>query len=84
MADNGTVTLRVVEGKVGEINVNIQGRLNENYIKSRLEKATTAPLNQEKLLSALQLLQIDPLVKTLSAELSSGVRPDTSRLDLTG
>jgi Hemolysin activation/secretion protein len=60
MSDNGTVTLRVVEGKVGEINVNIQGRLNENYIKSRLEKATTAPLNQEKLLSALQLLQIDP------------------------
>ncbi|MDT9339828.1 filamentous hemagglutinin, partial [Trichodesmium erythraeum 21-75] len=82
MADNGTVTLRVVEGKVGEINVNIQGRLNENYIKSRLEKATTAPLNQEKLLSALQILQIDPLVKTLSAELSSGVRPDTSRLDI--
>ncbi|MCL2936058.1 MAG: filamentous hemagglutinin N-terminal domain-containing protein [Trichodesmium sp. MAG_R02] len=82
MADNGTVTLRVVEGKVGEINVNIQGRLNENYIKSRLEKATTAPLNQEKLLSALQLLQIDPLVKTISAELSSGVRPDTSRLDI--
>ncbi|MDE5120138.1 MAG: hypothetical protein O4965_08405, partial [Trichodesmium sp. St19_bin1] len=28
MADNGTVTLRVVEGKVGEINVKIQGRLN--------------------------------------------------------
>ncbi|WP_052845818.1 filamentous hemagglutinin N-terminal domain-containing protein [Trichodesmium erythraeum] len=82
MAENGTVTLRVVEGKVGEINVNIQGRLNENYIKSRLEKATTAPLNQEKLLSALQILQIDPLVKTLSAELSSGVRPDTSRLDI--
>ena len=82
MSDNGTLTLRVVEGKVDEINVNIQGRLNENYIKSRLEKATTAPLNQEKLVSALQLLQIDPLVKTISAELSSGVRPDTSRLDI--
>ena len=82
ISDNGTLTLQVVEGKVGEINVNIQGRLNQNYIKSRLEKATTAPLNQEKLLSALQLLQIDPLVKTISAELSSGVRPDTSILDI--
>ena len=66
---------------MAEINVKIQGRLNPNYIRSRLEKATTAPLNQEKLVSALQLLQIDPLVKTVSAELSSGVRPDTSILD---
>uniref|UniRef100_UPI0035C94011 ShlB/FhaC/HecB family hemolysin secretion/activation protein n=1 Tax=Okeania sp. SIO2F4 TaxID=2607790 RepID=UPI0035C94011 len=82
ISDNGTVTLQVVEGKVGEINVNIQGRLNENYIKSRLKKATTAPLNQEKLFSALQLLQLDPNIKTISAELSAGVRPDTNILDV--
>jgi len=82
ISDKGILTLQVVEGKVGEINVKIQGRLNESYIKSRLEKATATPLNQEKLLSALQILQIDPLVKTISAELSSGVRPDTSILDI--
>ena len=81
ISDNGTLTIQVVEGKVAEINVKIQGRLNPNYIRSRLEKATSTPLNQEKLVSALQLLQIDPLVKTVSAELSSGVRPDTSILD---
>ena len=73
--------MKVVEGKVGEINVNIQGRLNENYIKSRLERATRAPLDREKLFSALQLLQLDPLVKTISAELSAGVRPDTNILE---
>ena len=82
ISDKGILTLQVVEGKVGEINVKIQGRLNESYIKSRLEKATATPLNQEKLLSALQILQTDPLVKTISAELSSGVRPDTSILDI--
>ncbi|NEQ77773.1 MAG: filamentous hemagglutinin N-terminal domain-containing protein [Okeania sp. SIO2C9] len=82
ISENGTVTLKVVEGKVDEINVNINGRLNESYIKSRLQGATSAPLNQEKLLSALQLLQLDPLVKTISAELSAGVRPDTSILDV--
>ncbi|MDJ0516792.1 MAG: ShlB/FhaC/HecB family hemolysin secretion/activation protein [Trichodesmium sp. MO_231.B1] len=82
ISENGTVTLNVVEGKVGEININIEGRLNEGYIKSRLARATKAPLNQEKLFSALQLLQLDPLVKTISAELSAGIRPDTSILDI--
>ncbi|MGD1700954.1 ShlB/FhaC/HecB family hemolysin secretion/activation protein [Dapis sp. BLCC M229] len=82
ISDNGTITLQVVEGKVSEINVNIQGRLNNNYIKSRLKKATTAPLNQEKLFSALQLLQLDPNIKTISAELSAGVSPDISILDV--
>ncbi|MCL2925379.1 MAG: filamentous hemagglutinin N-terminal domain-containing protein, partial [Trichodesmium sp. MAG_R04] len=38
ISDNGTLTIQVVEGKVGEINVKIQGRLNPNYIRSRLEK----------------------------------------------
>ncbi|NES06296.1 MAG: ShlB/FhaC/HecB family hemolysin secretion/activation protein, partial [Okeania sp. SIO2F4] len=82
ISGNGTVTLNVVEGKVGKININIEGRLNEGYIKSRLARATKAPLNQEKLFSALQLLQLDPLVKTISAELSAGIRPDTSILDI--
>ncbi|MGD1806322.1 ShlB/FhaC/HecB family hemolysin secretion/activation protein [Dapis sp. BLCC M126] len=82
ISEKGTVTLQVVEGRVSEINVNIQGRLNKNYIKSRLEKATTAPLNQEKLFSALQLLQLDPNIKIISAELSAGVRLDTNILDV--
>ncbi len=82
ISKNGTVTLQVVEGKVSEININIQGRLNHNYIKSRLKKATTAPLNQEKLFSALQLLQLDPNIKTISAELSADIRPDISILDV--
>jgi len=82
ISENGTVTLKVVEGKVGEININIEGRLNEGYIKSRLARATKAPLNQEKLFSALQLLQLDPLVTTISAELSADVRSDTSILDI--
>jgi len=80
--DDGTVTVRVVEGKVDEINVKVEGRLNESYIKSRLERATSAPLNQDKLMEALQLLQLDPLVENISAELSAGVRPDTSILDV--
>ncbi|NEP38228.1 MAG: BamA/TamA family outer membrane protein [Okeania sp. SIO2H7] len=80
ITENGTVTIQVVEGKIDEIDINIEGRLNENYIKSRLEKATIAPINQDKLLSALQLLQLDPLIDNISAELSAGVRPDTSVL----
>lgn len=80
ITENGTVTIQVVEGKIDEIDIKIEGRLKEDYIKSRLEKATIAPINQEKLLSTLQLLQLDPLIDNISAELSAGVRPDTSVL----
>ncbi|NEO55311.1 MAG: filamentous hemagglutinin N-terminal domain-containing protein [Okeania sp. SIO3B5] len=82
VTENGVVTIQVVEGKIDEIDIKIEGRLNENYIKSRLEKATIAPINQDKLLSALQLLQLDPLIDNISAELSAGVRPDTSVLEV--
>ena len=36
---------------------------------SRLKKATSTPLNQQPLEEALQLLQLDPLIEQVKAEL---------------
>ncbi len=71
----GIVKIQVVEGSVEKIEVKGLKRLQTNYITGRLEKATKAPLNQQQLLEALQLLQLNPLVDKLSAELSTGTSP---------
>lgn len=78
----GTVKIRVVEGALEAIKVTGTRRLNPNYVKSRIAIATRRPLNRTRLLEALQLLQLNPLIKTVSAELSAGTRPGESLLEL--
>lgn len=78
----GVVEIRVVEGSLEEIQVTGTRRLNPNYVRSRIAIATQQPLNRRRLLEALQLLQLDPLIQTLSAELSAGSRPGTNLLEV--
>ncbi len=80
--EDGVVVIEVVEGTVEAINIEGLNRLNPGYVRSRLEIATAAPLNKDKLLNALQLLQIDPLIENLAAELTAGTRPGSSILEL--
>ncbi|MBD2212702.1 ShlB/FhaC/HecB family hemolysin secretion/activation protein [Calothrix sp. FACHB-156] len=79
---SGVIKIQVVEGKLEEIQVTGTRRLNPNYVRSRLAIATKAPLNREQLLEALQLLQLNPLIQNLSAELSAGSRPGVSVLQV--
>ena len=79
---NGVITIQVVEGGLEAINVSGTRRLNPNYVRRRLEIATEKPLNRDRLLEALQLLQLNPLIQTVSAELSAGTRPGESLLDV--
>ena len=72
---DGIVTIEVVEGSVEKIEVKGLKIFQPSYITSRLKSATKAPLNQERLIEALQLLQLDSLVAGLSAELSAGTSP---------
>ena len=81
--EDGIVTIEVVEGSVEAINIEGLNRLNKGYVRSRLQIATAAPLSKDKLLNALQLLQIDPLIENLAAELTAGTRPGSSILELT-
>ncbi|MGK7892380.1 MAG: ShlB/FhaC/HecB family hemolysin secretion/activation protein, partial [Xenococcus sp. (in: cyanobacteria)] len=77
---DGILKIEVVEGGIEKIEVKGLKRLPTSYITSRLKKATQAPLNQQQLLEALQLLQLNPLVDRLSAELSTGTSPGFSIL----
>ena len=79
---DGIVVIEVLEGTVEEIKIGGLDRLNSGYVRSRLEVATKAPLNRYKLLNALQLLQLDPLIETLAAELTAGTKPGSSILEI--
>jgi len=79
---SGVIKIQVVEGKLEEIQVTGTRRLNSNYVRSRLAIATSPPLNRQQLLEALQLLQLNPLIQNLSAELSTGSRIGTSVLQV--
>jgi hemolysin activation/secretion protein len=76
----GVVKIQVVEGEVEAIEVTGLDHLNADYVRSRLAVATGKPLNVNTLLNALQLLQLDPLIENLSAELAAGSRPSQSLL----
>jgi hemolysin activation/secretion protein len=79
---SGVVTIQVIEGSLTEIKITGTKRLIPRYVRNRLALATHKPLNRDRLLQALQLLQLDPLIKNLSAELSAGVRPGESVLEV--
>lgn len=79
-ADSSTIAIQVVEGSLESIQVSGLRRLDPNYVRSRLAVATNKPLNVNKLLQALQLLQLNPLIKNISAELAAGANPGTSIL----
>jgi len=80
--NNGTVKIAVLEGQLEEISVSGTDNLSSNYISSRIKSAAGKPINVDSLLSALQLLRLDPLIDNVSAELSAGIRPGTSLLDI--
>ncbi|MEH2372037.1 ShlB/FhaC/HecB family hemolysin secretion/activation protein [Nostoc sp.] len=79
---SGVVKIQVVEGKLEDIQVTGTRRLNPNYVRSRLAIATSPPLNRQRLLEALQLLQLNPLIKNISAELSAGSQTGVNLLEV--
>jgi hemolysin activation/secretion protein len=81
-AKDSVVKIQVVEGRLESIPITGLRRLNPNYVRSRLEVATEQPLNVNQLLQALQLLQLNPLIRNISAELTAGSSPGGSVLEV--
>lgn len=65
------IAIQIVEGTVEEIDFSGDERLNQ-YVSARLDNAIAPVLNQPQLEEALRLLQIDPLIESISASLSTG------------
>ena len=70
------ITLQILEGSAERIEV-VGDRQLEAYVRKRIAPTTT-PVNQSELEEALRLLQVDPLIRTISGNLSAGSRPGLS------
>lgn len=79
---DAVVTIKVIEGRIEDIKVSGTKRLQQNYVRSRLKLGASNPLNRKKLLNALKLLQINPLIESVSAELRAGLEPGTNVLEV--
>ncbi len=76
----GEIQIQVVEGELEQIEISGLNHLRESYVRRRLQLATTPPLNQKRLETALQLLQLDPLLQQVNAELTAGSTPGRNSL----
>lgn len=79
---SGTIKIQVVEGELENIELSGLNRLQRGYVRSRLRRATSKPLNQKRLEEALQLLQLDPLISRVNAELTAGSTPGRNILEV--
>ena len=80
---SGIVKIQVVEGELEGIELGGLRRLQAGYVRSRLKRALSTPLNQKRLEEALQLLQLDPLISRVNAELTAGSTPGRNILKVT-
>jgi hemolysin activation/secretion protein len=56
--------------------------LRERYVRSRLARIMDAPIRQQDIEEALQLLQINPLIQQVNAELTAGSAPGQNILQV--
>lgn len=80
--ENGVVRIRVVEGRLSEVEITGNTHLRADYLQGRLQPDAEEPLNVQHLQERLQLLQQNPLIEQLQAELAPGVQPGEGRLRL--
>lgn len=82
----GVVRIQVIEGTLERIDISrtpdSPSKLNDDYVRSRLELGAEPPLNFTRLEEELQLLRNDPLITDLKASLVSGSEPSKSVLQV--
>ncbi len=79
---DGVVKVQVVEGSIERIDIQGLKRLRTSYVRDRIALAAKSPVNLRRLEEALQLLQLNPIITTVQAELSAGTAPGLSVLTL--
>ncbi len=76
----GVITIQIIEGQLTQIKVEGRNRFRPGYIESRLALDADPPLNISRLQRRLQLLQQDPRIEQIHAELKPGLRRGESEL----
>lgn len=80
---SGIVQIQVVEGELEGISILGLQRLQPGYVRSRIKRLAGKPLNQKSIEQALQLLQLDPVIQRVNAELTAGSTPGNNILQVT-
>ncbi|MDJ0597399.1 MAG: ShlB/FhaC/HecB family hemolysin secretion/activation protein [Crocosphaera sp.] len=78
--ENDIIRIKIIEGQLEDIQVTVEGRLNPNYVRDRLALGGQTPLNIPRLVESLQLLQLNPVIDSISAELTPSPRPGNNIL----
>jgi hemolysin activation/secretion protein len=78
----GVIRIRIIEGKVSEINVEGARWLWPSYYQRRIALSAGPPVNIYNLQERLQLLQQDPRVQRINAELRRGAVSGESELNV--
>ncbi|MEQ1530090.1 MAG: ShlB/FhaC/HecB family hemolysin secretion/activation protein, partial [Methylococcales bacterium] len=78
---NGILPVKIIEGRLSDVQVKGQGRLREGYIRNRLLGDPEQPLNLHDLQDRFQLLLADnTLIKNMKGRLLPGETPGQSVL----
>jgi len=78
----GIVELRVVEGTLGEVRIKGNEQFRDRYLRDRIRRGASVPLNATKLSRQLKILQQDPRIERIAARLAPGSEPGSSILYL--
>jgi len=77
---NGELVLLIVEGRIARVRIEGLRRLRERYVRSRIWPDRQAPVRMDRLSTRLSVLQADPDIRSVRAELRPGDRLGESEL----
>jgi hemolysin activation/secretion protein len=77
---DGVIHLQAIEGELTSIELGGNKRLKPAYVNKRIMIGAGTPLNIRSLQQSLTLLQQDPLIKKINAQLEPGFQPGESAL----
>ena len=79
---DGVLIVQVIEGKLSRIDVEGTKWFFPSYLRKRIELGAAPPVNVNTLQDRLQLLQLDPRITRLNAELRPGITRGESVLNV--
>jgi hemolysin activation/secretion protein len=78
----GVITVQIIEGSLAQIDVEGHDWFRAGYLRDRIERGAQTPLRLEPLQERLQLLQQDPRIQQINAELRPGEKRGESIMQL--
>ncbi|MFH1699656.1 MAG: ShlB/FhaC/HecB family hemolysin secretion/activation protein [Candidatus Zixiibacteriota bacterium] len=79
---DGVISLHIIEGELKNIEIEDNKYLRDSYYKKRIALGAGPPVKIENLQKRLRILQEDPRIQRINAELKPGVKRGESDLNL--